>query len=116
MTPAAFRRLALSFPEATEAPHFERASFRVKNKIFATMKESAKEAMVRVPAPEGVEALLEAHPQAFFSYGETWTMKNGSLGVHLARVDDTLLKELLTESWRRTAPKKLVDAFDARRG
>ena len=31
-----FRKLALSFPEATEEPHFEKTSFRVKKKIFAT--------------------------------------------------------------------------------
>ncbi len=29
------RTLALSFPEATEDPHFEKRSFRVKKKIFA---------------------------------------------------------------------------------
>ena len=31
-----FRKLALSFPEATEGPHFEKTSFRGKKKIFAT--------------------------------------------------------------------------------
>lgn len=30
------RKLALSFPEVTEEPHFEKTSFRVKKKIFAT--------------------------------------------------------------------------------
>jgi hypothetical protein len=33
MTAAAFRKLALSLPEASEAPHFDRASFRVGKKI-----------------------------------------------------------------------------------
>jgi hypothetical protein len=37
ITESFFRELALSFPEATEAPHFEKTSFRVKNKIFATL-------------------------------------------------------------------------------
>jgi hypothetical protein len=32
----ALRSLALSFPEALEAPHFEHVSFRVKKKIFAS--------------------------------------------------------------------------------
>jgi hypothetical protein len=32
-----FRQRALSFPEAVELPHFERASFRVRKKIFATL-------------------------------------------------------------------------------
>lgn len=29
------RHLALSLPETTEEPHFEKTSFRVKKKIFA---------------------------------------------------------------------------------
>ena len=33
------RTLALSFPETTEEPHFEKTSFRVKKKIFATFDE-----------------------------------------------------------------------------
>jgi hypothetical protein len=31
------RRFALSLPEATEEPHFDKASFRVCGKIFATV-------------------------------------------------------------------------------
>ena len=29
-----FRKLALSFEDATEQPHFEKISFRIKNKVF----------------------------------------------------------------------------------
>jgi hypothetical protein len=32
-----FRALALSFPDASEEPHFEKTSFRVNKKIFATL-------------------------------------------------------------------------------
>ena len=32
-----FRKLALSFDEAVEQPHFEKPSFRVNKKIFATL-------------------------------------------------------------------------------
>lgn len=39
-----FRKLALSFPEATEEPHFEKTSFRVKKKIFATFDEAKNRA------------------------------------------------------------------------
>lgn len=40
MTPSAFRKLALSFPDTEENPHFERAAFKVTGKrIFATMLE-----------------------------------------------------------------------------
>jgi hypothetical protein len=31
------RRFALSLPEVTEQPHFEKSSFRIRSKIFATV-------------------------------------------------------------------------------
>ncbi len=32
-----FRKYALTFPDVIESPHFEKTSFRVNKKIFATM-------------------------------------------------------------------------------
>jgi predicted DNA-binding protein (MmcQ/YjbR family) len=43
-----FRALALSFEGAHEEPHFERASFRVKKKIFATLDEKNKRACLKL--------------------------------------------------------------------
>ena len=34
-----FRKLAMSFPDVTEEPHFENTSFRMSKKIFATFDE-----------------------------------------------------------------------------
>jgi predicted DNA-binding protein (MmcQ/YjbR family) len=42
------RTLALSFPEADEQPHFEKASFRIKKKIFATLSEKDKRCTVKL--------------------------------------------------------------------
>jgi hypothetical protein len=104
MSPAAFRKLALSFPEAHEEPHFDRASFRVGKKIFATLAKDGT-AMVRVAPPSELMLLLEGQPEVFFSFGG-WTTKNGSLGVHLAAVDPALMRELLEGSWAHVAPAK----------
>lgn len=114
MTSRAFRALALSLPEAHEAPHFERASFRVGKKLFATMTADGTEAMVRVADRELLEALLQAHSETFFSYGG-WTDKNGALGVRLAKAEAALLRELVTDAWRRIAPKRAQAALSARR-
>jgi hypothetical protein len=105
MTGAAFRKLALSLPEATEAPHFERASFRVGKKIFATVTADGDEAMVRVAPRQKLHALLKGQPDVFFSYGG-WTERNGSLGIHLRKADATQLRELVIESWRHVAPQR----------
>ena len=112
MTPAALRRFALSLPEAHEAPHFERASFRVGKKIFATLTRAGDEAMVKLPSPDDVEGLLESQPETFFSYG-TWTTRNGALGVRLNKVEAALMQQLVTEAWRGIAPKRAIAAFEA---
>jgi len=105
MTGAAFRKLALSLPEASEAPHFERASFRVGKKIFATMTAAGDEAMVRVAPRARLYALLNGQPDVFFSYGG-WTERNGSLGVRLAKIDAAQMSSSSRRgaTWRPSAP------------
>lgn len=111
MTAAQFRKLALSLPEATEAPHFDRASFRVGKKIFATLTADGAEAMVRVAPRARLHALLKSRPDVFFSFGG-WTERNGSLGVRLARADAAELRALVVDSWRHVAPKRALAALD----
>jgi hypothetical protein len=112
MTAAAFRALALSLPEASEAPHFARVSFRVGKKIFATMVPDGSEAMVRVAPRAALYALLKTQPDVFFSHGG-WTERNGSLGVRLAKVAAAEMRRLVIGSWRHVAPKRALAAFDA---
>jgi hypothetical protein len=45
-----FRQLAFSLPEVTEAPHFEKTSFRVNKKIFATLDVKNSTACVKLSA------------------------------------------------------------------
>jgi hypothetical protein len=110
MTAKTFRALALSLPEAHEEPHFDRTSFRVAKKIFATLTRTGDEAMVRVAPRQRLYSLLKEHPRAFFSHGG-WTERNGALGVKLAHVDEALLRELVIDSWRGVAPKRALAAF-----
>ena len=105
MTPAAFRKLALSLPDAHEEPHFDRTSFRVGKRIFATMTADGSEAMVPVHPPPRCFELLDAAPGVFFEHGY-WTRRNGALGVRLAKADAKLLGELVRAAWERIAPKK----------
>ncbi|MDB4946970.1 MAG: YjbR protein [Labilithrix sp.] len=79
----------------------ERAAFRTKRKIFATLGADRRVNLVIQPA-EQREALLAELPDTFFSLGG-WT-RLGYLAVDLATVDETLLRELLTEAWRDALP------------
>ena len=107
---AAVRRFALSLPEATEEPHFDLTSFRVRGKIFATVPPDevhvrcfVDEAEVRAAVAEEPAACTELH----------WGKKLSGVEVTIAAVTAALIEELLTDSWRRKAPKTLVTAFDA---
>ena len=42
------KELALSFPETIEKPHFEKTSFKVNNKIFATYDEKLNRACIKL--------------------------------------------------------------------
>jgi predicted DNA-binding protein (MmcQ/YjbR family) len=64
-TPETVRTLALSLPEVTEEPHFEKTSFRVKKKIFMTLNPAADRITVKLTAvdqdvfsqADGIEAV-----------------------------------------------------------
>ena len=109
------RRFALSLPETTEEPHFEKASFRVRGKILATVPLGGKHLNVNVEADEG-HALCEQHPEAFqpIVWGKRVQME--WIQVTLAKADRTLVEELLEDAWRRKAPKRVVAAYDEEHG
>jgi hypothetical protein len=104
MTPAAFRKFALSLPGAHEEPHFERTSFRVGKKIFATMTADGREAMVPVHPLERCLALLVSDPDAYVDYGG-WTRRMCGLGLRLARLDAAHVRELMVAAHARIAPR-----------
>lgn len=68
----------------------ERAAFRTKRKIFATLGADRRVNLVVQPA-EQRDALLSEFPETFFSLGG-WT-RLGYLAVDLASVDEGLLAE-----------------------
>src|SRR5688572_6917642 len=47
-----FRKLALSFPEATESAHMGHPDFRVRGKIFATLGPDEDWGMVKLTADQ----------------------------------------------------------------
>lgn len=107
------RRLALSLPEATEEPHFEMTSFRVRGKIFATMPPEDVRLHVFVDEDE-VRASVTDDPETFAELW--WGKKLAGLRVRLALADPQRVAELLDEAWRRKAPKRLVSELDRQLG
>ena len=106
---ATVRLLALSLPQTAEAPHHDMTSFRVAGKIFATMPPEGGRVHVFVGDDE-VSAYTAEYPAAVEEL--LWGAKRRGCRVLLAQATAPLVRELLTESWRGKAPKKVLAEFD----
>jgi len=104
---ASVRKLALALPESTEQPHHDMTSFRVRGKIFATMPPEGGRLHVFLAGPEVVPYCAE-----FPGVVEElwWGKRLSGCRVLLRHADRALVREMLAESWRRKAPKGLLDA------
>lgn len=109
MTQSDIRAIALSLPEAQEQPHFDRASFRVRGRIFATLppvQEDSRHVVV-LKLPELVkESLQQTDPQAIVSLGN-WD-KGGWTQLDIGRMDGDKMADLVRLAWRGVAPKTLL--------
>ena len=105
MTPAAFRKLALSLDGAIEGAHGGHADFRAGGKVFATLGYPGKDwGMVNLN-PEQQQMLVAAEPAMFVPIKGTWGLR-GATSVRLAEVDARTMRSALTIAWQNvTAPK-----------
>jgi len=110
MTVKQFQKRALAFPEATEEPHFEKTSFRVRRKIFATLAPEKAEAVLKLPLVEQA-VFTEASGGAIYPVPNRWG-EQGWTVVALKSVKSHLLDEALACAYRSVAPKKLGEMLD----
>ena len=104
------RRIALSLPATTEKPSYGTPGFRVKDRLFARIREEGDTVVVWVEDEAEKAALLASEPSKF----ATTPHYDGhpSVLVRFDGVDADELAELLTDSWRLRAPVKLRAAYD----
>jgi hypothetical protein len=110
ITAEELRQVALSLPEAEERETWGEATFRVRDKIFVTLSANGQVAGVKASL-EDQEELIASDPQTFAV--AHYTGRFGWVSVQLSTVDPGEMRELIIEAWRRTAPKRLVAAYDA---
>ena len=102
----AYRTLALSFPEVVEQPHFERASFRVRKKIFTTLSEKDGLVMVRL-SPVDQSVFCDLGKKAIYPVPGSWG-KQGATYIELKNITLAILKDAITTAYLHTAPEKLA--------
>src|SRR5882672_3047002 len=100
------RKLALSFPEVIELPHFEKTSFRVKKKIFATMSEKENLVMVKLSLKEQ-SVFCAYNKEIIYPVPGGWG-KGGATYVQLKKVPKKLFQDALITAYCQIAPEKLA--------
>ena len=107
MTTAAFRKLALSFADTEEAPHFERCAFKVTGKrIFATMLESTGSVNI-VLKPEAQQDFL-AQTEFIYPVPNKWGLK-GWTTFEIKHLDADVVRQALASAYSdvmQPKPKK----------
>jgi hypothetical protein len=109
-TQADVRRIALSLPETTEKLSYNTPGFRVKDKPFLRIRTEAEGGLVIFVADLGEkEALLASDAKKFF----TTPHYDGypAVLVNLKAVGVRELRELITDSWRVKAPKRVLQTY-----
>lgn len=96
------RRIALSLDGATEAPHFDRAAFKV-TRIFATMAADGLTANLKLEPGEQELKCLTA-PEAFAPVPGGWG-RMGWTTVTLKEVSTEELASALKTAWTHALPK-----------
>lgn len=102
--------MAMSFPEVQEDLHFEKPSFRVARKIFATL--NMKENRICVKLPE-----IEQDVFSSFDRKIIWPVPNkwGGMGwtlVDLGHIRKGMLLDILRTAYCHVAPKRLAELFN----
>jgi hypothetical protein len=105
------RRVALSLPETSERSYNRLPAFQVRKNLFLRIHEIPDVLLVMCADLQERTELLAAAPQRFFitAHYEGYP----AVLVRLGAVDLDELTELVTESWRLSAPKRLLATWDA---
>ncbi len=112
---ARLRKLCLALPEAHELEAWGEPTFRIRNKMFAMYAApnnhhgGGRPAVWCKASPVNQRLMIEAAPDRFFV--PPYVGPSGWIGVWLdGKIDWKELGELLADSYRMIAPKKLTRA------
>ena len=102
------REICLALPGATEQEAWGDPTFRVRDKIFAMQKRGDGRPSVWCKGPPGAQAILVGSDPARF-FVPPYVGHLGWIGVRLdVGIEWDEIADLVAESYRMTAPKRLV--------
>ena len=102
--------IGTALPGVVESTSYRTPALKVAGKGFIRLRTEAEGGLVLLCEPAEKEALLASGDEAFFTTPHYDGY--GAILVDLARIDRPQLAELIEESWRRKASKKLIRQHD----
>ena len=105
MTAAGYRRVALSFPGASEGAHMGHPDFRLNDRIFATLSAQEKGYGVVKLTPEQQQSFITDQPMAFTPVNGGWG-RMGMTFVHLDQADEALIAGALSTAHHNLMKKQ----------
>ena len=99
---ADLRRLALALPGTTEAPHFDRAAFKVA-RIYVTLAGDGMTANLKL-LPDEQELKCTVAEEVFKPLDNAWG-RQGWTTIYLPAATEDDLRAVLEMAWRHAEPK-----------
>jgi hypothetical protein len=114
MTPADFRRIALSLEGAEEGSYMGAADFRVGGRIFATLAAVKLGYGNIMITPEQQAAFVADAPEVFVPIAGGWG-RNGATHIRLAAASEDVVAGALRTAWKLRLEKNQKTASKARK-
>jgi hypothetical protein len=114
MTPADFRRIALSMEGAEEGSHMGAVDFRVGGRIFATLASVDQGYGNLMLDPEQQAMFVEEMPDVFLPIPGGWG-RMGATHIRLAKASEDILTGALQTAWKLRIAKNLKTSRGAKK-
>jgi hypothetical protein len=99
-----FRQLALSFPGTEELLHFEKTSFRVKKKIWATVNLATRQACLKLSRLD--QSVFCAFDKSIiYPANNKWGLHGWTI-VELSKIKKAMLKDIAATAFETVATNK----------
>lgn len=99
-----FHKIVTSFDNVTEEPHFEKTSFRIKKKIFATYDSKTKLVCVKLNAIDQA-SFCSFDKQIIYPVANKWGQQGWTL-INLEKVLEETLRDALETAYKTVLSKK----------
>lgn len=106
ITEAIVRKVALSFPQASEKPSYGKPAFFIAKKFFTRLRSEDDSIVWIVGSIDERDNLIELDPNTYFITEHYRDYP--SVLVRIKRINEAMLRKMLERRWRAIAPKKML--------